>query len=111
MRNRYAWEAKIISIGSRRWERDGSKIKRQDLLPEAKVWFDFVQRSQMPSRNTIHISIEVVVLIAHLMKRHEVFVYKIMAEQIKRVAQKNIKEFHPTRQQLHSYAWIRDAHT
>lgn len=100
--NQYAWVAEVIAVGSPKWARDGRKIKRQDILPETKVWFDFVRRSLMPSRNTVHVSIEAVVWsLASWQEKNYLYMKSWLRKGNERLS--NLRDLYPTRQWSHVY--------
>ncbi|RYR58277.1 hypothetical protein Ahy_A05g023935 [Arachis hypogaea] len=74
------------------WERDaGNKpkfIKRTDLTPEAKGWFELVRRSILPAANNSEVNLERATMVHCILKGGEIRVHEIIAQGIRKMAEK-----------------------
>lgn len=55
LHKQYVWVVEIIAIGSEIWAQTEGQIYRQDLHPEATVWFHLVRKNLMASRDALHV--------------------------------------------------------
>lgn len=62
-------------------------VTQLDLLVKARIWFDFVLASLMPSKNISHNSMKATILVAHLIHVNE---NKIVVEQLKQAVQNSM---------------------
>ncbi|RYQ84438.1 hypothetical protein Ahy_B10g103764 [Arachis hypogaea] len=75
------------------WERGaGNKpkfIKRTDLTPEAKGWFELVRRSILPAANNSEMNFERATMVHCILKGGEIKVHEIIAQGIRKMEEKN----------------------
>ncbi|RYR41786.1 hypothetical protein Ahy_A08g038198 [Arachis hypogaea] len=75
------------------WERGaGNKpkfIKRIDLTPEAKGWFELVRRSILPAANNSEVNLERATMVHCILKGGEIKVHEIIAQGIRKMAEKS----------------------
>ncbi|RYR38874.1 hypothetical protein Ahy_A09g044152 [Arachis hypogaea] len=81
------------SIEGADWERGaGNKpkfIKRTDLTPEAKGWFELVRRSILPAANNSEVNLERATMVHCILKGGEIKVHEIIAQGIRKMAEKS----------------------
>ncbi|MCD7467089.1 hypothetical protein HAX54_004292 [Datura stramonium] len=87
--DQYVWVTDAIIEGQPLWVVMKGDISRQDLKFEARMWLDLVCTRLIPSMNTIHISIEVAILIACIMARIHINMGEIITKQFKRKARQH----------------------
>ncbi|RYR19551.1 hypothetical protein Ahy_B03g064364 [Arachis hypogaea] len=75
------------------WERGaGNKlkfIKRTDLTPEAKGWFELARRSILPAANNSEVNLERATMLHCILKGGEIKVHEIIAQGIRKMAEKS----------------------
>ncbi|RYR09313.1 hypothetical protein Ahy_B05g077569 [Arachis hypogaea] len=75
------------------WERGaGNKpkfIKRTDLTPEAKGWFELVRRSILLAANNSEVNLERATMVHCILKGGEIKVHEIIAQGIRKMAEKS----------------------
>lgn len=67
----------------------GGQIHRQDLIYEAQVWFDFVRKNPISSRDAIHLSWHATTMVAQIMTGQEILKHKIKAKRIRQAARRS----------------------
>lgn len=72
MHTQYSWIADFIVVGPQSWEITDGQIHWQGLLPEAIVWFDFVRKNLLPSRDAHHVSWDASFVVARIMTGQEI---------------------------------------
>ncbi|XP_016162947.1 putative golgin subfamily A member 6-like protein 3 [Arachis ipaensis] len=73
------------------WERDSegapSHLRRINLIPEAKGWYEIVRRSILPTANTSEVTIKRAILTYCILRRGEVNVPQLIADSIQEIAE------------------------
>ncbi|RYR19985.1 hypothetical protein Ahy_B03g065025 [Arachis hypogaea] len=64
-------------------------IKRTDLTPEAKGWFELVRRSILPAANNSEVNLERATMVHCILKGGEIKVHEIIAQGIRKMAEKS----------------------
>ncbi|RYQ83875.1 hypothetical protein Ahy_B10g102752 [Arachis hypogaea] len=64
-------------------------IKRTDLTPEAKGWFELVRRSILPAANNSEVNLERATMLHCILKGGEIKVHEIIAQGIRKMAEKS----------------------
>ncbi|RYQ95316.1 hypothetical protein Ahy_B08g090487 [Arachis hypogaea] len=64
-------------------------IKRADLSPEAKGWFEIVRRSILPAANNSEVNLKRATLVHCILKGGEIMVHELIAEGIRKMAEKS----------------------
>ncbi|RYR66896.1 hypothetical protein Ahy_A03g013061 [Arachis hypogaea] len=82
-----------LCVPGANWERGaGNKpkfIKRTDLTPEAKGWFELVRRSILPAANNSEVNLERATMVHCILKGGEIKVHEIIAQGIRKMAEKS----------------------
>jgi len=73
------------------WKRDSdeepSYLKRIDLIPEAKGWYEIVRRSILPTENTSDVTIKRAILTYCILKRREINIPQLIVDSIQEMAE------------------------
>ncbi|RYR73852.1 hypothetical protein Ahy_A02g008388 [Arachis hypogaea] len=82
-----------ICVPGADWERSAGKkpkfIKRTDLTPEAKGWFELVRRSILPTANNSEVNLKRATMVHCILKGGEIKVHELIAEGIRKMAEKS----------------------
>ena len=82
-----------ICVPGADWVRDSERkpkfIKRGDLPPEAKGWFEIVRRSILPAGNNSEVNLKRATMVHRILKGGEIKVHELIAQGIRKMAEKS----------------------